>query len=264
MDTNKSFFNIVLWAQRSSNSDPLKNIIYLTINVKDPQQESLVLDITDSKLDLKAKSTTSEEEYDLHIDFFKDIDASSIHQTITGSHIFIIAVKKDLDEEYWPRLTKDKIKYRNIRTDFDRWVDEDEQDEEEPANEFAGMEGMGGMPGMGGMGGMPGMPGMGGMPGMPGMGGMGDLDAFSKNNLDFSELAKQFGGMGDAGDGKSGPSQFGDFSGAKENDFSSSDDENDDGDDDDNDNEHEGHSHAHSHTHGDGDHHHEHGHSHSH
>ncbi|TID23197.1 hypothetical protein CANINC_003214 [Pichia inconspicua] len=176
----------VLWAQRSSNSDPLRNIIYLTINVQDPDQETMKLDITNSGLKLNAKSSTVDGEYNLSIDFFKEIDASSVRKTITGSHIFLILVKKDLDEEYWPRLTKEKLKYNYIRTDFDKWVDEDEQDEqEEEADPMGGM----------------------------------DLQDFSKNNLDFSEIAKQFGGAGLPGQGDSGPSQFGDFN---ENDFSSS------------------------------------------
>lgn len=174
----------------------------------------MALEITSSSLSLKAKSTTSDEEYDLHIDFFKEIDDSSVRTTVTGSHIFCVLVKKDLGEEYWPRLTKEKVKYRNIRTDFDRWVDEDEQDEgDDKAVE-----------------------------------GMDDLQQFSQNNLDFSELAKQFGGMGDAGAGKSGPSQFGDFG---ENDFSSSgeeEEENDD-EDEDEDEDHHGHHHDHHHNH---------------
>lgn len=237
VNTNNSLNFIVLWAQRSNVSDKSKNIIYLTINVKDPEQSTLVFDISDTSLDLKAKSTTTEEEYDLHIDFFKEIDASSVRQTITGSHIFVVLEKKDLEEEYWPRLTKDKIKYRNIRTDFDRWVDEDEQDEVE-AEDLSGMGGMADMAGMGGMGDMAGLGGMGGM------GGMGDFD--------ISQLAKQFGGAGAPNFGSSGPSQYGDFSGADENDFSSSGNEDDDEDDD------GGHEHGHSHSHGDE------GHSHSH
>lgn len=195
------------------------------------------LDITDASLDLKAKSTTYEEEYDLHIDFFKEIDASSVRQTTTGSHIFLVLVKKDLDEEYWPRLTKDKIKYRNIRTDFDRWVDEDEQDEQVEED----------LSNMGGLGDMAGMGGMGGMPDMSGMGGMGDFD--------ISQLAKQFGGAGAPNFGASGPSQFGDFSNGDENDYSSS---GNDDDDEVEDGEEHDHDHGHSHSHGDE------GHSHSH
>lgn len=222
--------------------------------MKDPEPSTLDLKITDSSLLIKGKSSTSDESYELNINFFKEIDSSSVRKTITGSHIFFIIVKKDLNSEFWPRLTSEKVKYRNIRTDFDKWVDEDEQDEKDDSamDQMAGMEGMGGMPGMEGMGDMSELlKGMGG--GAGGAGGLPDLQSFSKNNLDFSELAKQFGGKGDAGAGKSGPSQFGDFSEAN---YSSSGNEEEDGDDD------ESHSHGHSHSHAQGDEDHSHSHSH--
>lgn len=55
-----------------------------------------------------------------------------------------------------------------MKTDFSKWVDEDEQEGAaiDETEDMDPMGGMGGPPGMGGMGGMPGMGGMGG--GMPG------------------------------------------------------------------------------------------------
>jgi hypothetical protein len=95
---------------------------------------------------------------------------------LTSRALVLNLSKKDLEHEYWPRLSKTKSPY--IKTDFSKWVDEDEQEGTETAlddDDLGGMGGMGGMPGMGGMGGMPGMGGMGGMPGMGGMGGMGGM-----------------------------------------------------------------------------------------
>ena len=97
---------------------------------------------------------------------------------LTSRALVLNLRKKELEHEYWPRLTKEKLKSPYIKTDFSKWVDEDEQDGTGAAGleddmDLGGMGGMGGMPGMGGMGGMPGMGGMGGMPGMGGMGGMG-------------------------------------------------------------------------------------------
>merc|ERR1712232_1126178 len=94
--------------------------------------------------------------------------------------------------EFWPRLLKDKLLEKNqVKIDWDRYVDEDEEDgnNEFDQSALAGgsgmdpnnmdmaslMKQMGGM-GMGGAGGMPGMEGMGGMPGMEGMPG-GDVDS---------------------------------------------------------------------------------------
>ena len=78
--------------------------------------------------------------------------------------------KKELGEEYWPRLLKDKAKMHFLKTDFDKWVDEDEQDAV-PEDAMGG--GAGGMPDMGAMGGMGGMGG-----GDGGFGGIGEF-AFS-------------------------------------------------------------------------------------
>merc|ERR1712125_72065 len=90
--------------------------------------------------------------------------------------------KEDDETEFWPRLLKDKLLEKNqVKIDWDRYVDEDEEDgnNEFDQSALAGgsgmdpnnmdmaslMKQMGGM-GMGGAGGMPGMEGMGGMPGM--------------------------------------------------------------------------------------------------
>jgi hypothetical protein len=72
--------------------------------------------------------------------------------------------KKDVEQEYWPRLTKEKSKNAYIKTDFSKWVDEDEQEETNPAAAMDDEMNFGGMD-MGG--GIPGMPG-----GMPGLGDM--------------------------------------------------------------------------------------------
>lgn len=57
--------------------------------------------------------------------------------------------KKELKLEYWPRLLKENKRLHFLKTDFDKWVDEDEQNEA-PEEDFSQFGGMGGMPGMGG------------------------------------------------------------------------------------------------------------------
>jgi hypothetical protein len=73
------------------------------------------------------------------------------------------------DEKFWPSLLKDKLLEKNqVKIDWDRYVDEDEEED-------AGGFDMSALEGGSGMGGMP--PGMGGMPpGMGGMGGAGGMD----------------------------------------------------------------------------------------
>ena len=50
--------------------------------------------------------------------------------------------KKELKQEYWPRLLKETKKQHFLKTDFDKWADEDEQ-EEKGEDDFSNMSGMG-------------------------------------------------------------------------------------------------------------------------
>jgi prostaglandin-E synthase len=64
-------------------------------------------------------------------------------------------IKKDGDDEFWPRLLKDKaLEKTNVTIDWDRYVDEDEQNGDFNTDNLEGGQDMGGgPPGMGGMGG---------------------------------------------------------------------------------------------------------------
>ncbi|ODV78235.1 HSP20-like chaperone [Suhomyces tanzawaensis NRRL Y-17324] len=206
----------VLWAQRSNAEDAAKNVIYLTIQVVDPVNTKL--DLTSSSLKLTADSSDKSKHYDLSIDFYEEIDEeNSRKNTDSGSHIYLVLRKKTPKEEFWPRLTKEKLKYHYIKTDFDKWVDEDEQDEEpEKEDDMANMMNLGG--GAGGPGG-PGGPGgldfasmMGGAGGAGGPGGIdfasmmgGAGGAGGPGGLDLASL---MGGAGGAGDGNFDISQL--------------------------------------------------------
>lgn len=64
---------------------------------------------------------------------------------MTSRSLVAVLRKKELKSEYWPRLTKEKNKTPFIKTDFGKWVDEDEQDGNPGIDEDFGA---GGMPGM--------------------------------------------------------------------------------------------------------------------
>lgn len=92
-------------------------------------------------------------------------------------------------------MTKEKVKYPYIKTDFDKWVDEDEQDEvEAEGNDAAqGMDFsqmMGGAGGAGGAGGMDFSKMMGGAggAGTPDMAQLQQLLAQSGGNLDMGDF----------------------------------------------------------------------------
>ncbi|KAF9817465.1 hypothetical protein IEO21_03422 [Rhodonia placenta] len=193
----------VLWAQRSSEIDEKKNVLYATINLADIKPETLEYNLTPTSISFKARAGNAdkgieEKDYEFNFDLYAEVVPEESGKSLSSRAFAIVLRKKEKKAEFWPRLTKEKIRTPFIKTDFSKWVDEDEQDGEAPAAEddfdMGGMGGMGGMPGMGGMGGMPGMGGMGGMPGMPGMGGM-----------DAIQMMKSMGGDAAAGLGGDGP-----------------------------------------------------------
>ncbi|OWT40728.1 hypothetical protein C362_01537 [Cryptococcus neoformans Bt1] len=198
----------ITYAERSSASEPEKNIIYFTINAPDIQDEHN-LDIKPTEISFRAKAGDAsngipEKEYSFDLQLWGEIIPEETKKVVTSRAIVLVLKKKEAQAEYWPRLTKEKPNRNWVKTDFSKWVDEDEQEGTEDLS--AGMEGMEGMGGMGGMPGMPGMGGMGGMGGMPGMGG-------GMEGMDFSKLMEQMGGMGamgDMGGAGSGPDFGGD------------------------------------------------------
>jgi len=176
----------VLWAQRSDKTDATKNVVYLTIVAPDVPIADTKLDIQPTKLTFQGKSSTKNVTYKADLEFFEEIDPKESKVNHTGRDIEMVIRKKDAKEEFWPRLLKEKAKVHWLKTDFDKWVDEDEQDaneEEDFASKAGGFggEGAGGGgfegidfskfgAGPGGMGGMGGMGDM--MSGMEGMGGL--------------------------------------------------------------------------------------------
>jgi len=126
----------IVWAQRSSATDASKNIVYLTIAVSDVHKDILKLDIQPEKITYSGTDSKNKTDYHLEIDLFAEIDPSESKYSHTDRDTVIILRKKEVKQEYWPRLTKVKGRYNNIKTDFDKWVDEDEQNEkpEEDSN----------------------------------------------------------------------------------------------------------------------------------
>lgn len=126
----------VLWAQRSSDTDPEKNYLLVTLAIPDCEDPQLKLEPTYLEFTAKNKGHVGDEtshHYHLHIDFFKEvIPEKSLHKVANGQSYFLKIFKKDLGEEYWPRLTKEKVRYNYIKTDFNKWVDEDEQETAPP------------------------------------------------------------------------------------------------------------------------------------
>jgi len=181
----------VLWAQRSNVSVADKNLILLTISVPDVPKDKMKLDLKSTGLVFTGYSDTLKKTYHLDIEFNAEIIPEDSQVNHTGKNVEMRLRKKELKQEFWPRLLKDSKKVHYLKTDFDKWVDEDEQEEAPEEDSMANMGGMNGMPGMGGPGGMD----MASM--MGGMGGGGDF-----GGIDFSKLGGggEGGGLGEMDD----------------------------------------------------------------
>lgn len=162
----------VTWAQRSSSSDPERNYLYVNIKTPDVAKSAADLKITPTNVSFTGE-TNKGVKYHVSLDLYAEIDPENSKVNHTDREVELVLRKKELKEEYWPRLVKDTQKLHFLKTDFDKWVDEDEQDEagdDDYANNFGGFEG---------------------------------LDQGGLGNIDFSKLGANLGG-GAEGEGAEG------------------------------------------------------------
>jgi prostaglandin-E synthase len=186
----------VIWAQRH-------NCIFLTVEVSDAKDPVIKVEDQSVSFEALAGSGADAKQYKVVVDLFDKINPDNSAHAVRG-RVTEFCLKK-VDEKFWPRLTQSTEKHHWLKIDFNKWVDEDDSDDERKGG--GGMPGMPGMGGMGGMGGgdydfeemmksMGGLGGAGGMPGMPGgMGGMGDRPDLG--NLDDEDSDDEEGAMPD-------------------------------------------------------------------
>ena len=129
----------VKWAQRTES-------LYVTISLPDVTEEKF--DINEKSLTFTGKSQGKE--WECKFEFFKEIELEGSVWNVLPNSIQMKLLKKDQEEEeFWTRLTNDKIKEKSFCTiDWDRYVDEDEQDGDFDDANLQGGQGMGGMGGM--------------------------------------------------------------------------------------------------------------------
>ena len=149
----------IKWAQR-------KEKVFLTIELQ--ATENPQIDLTEEGV-LTFSGVSNSTKYGFTMEFFATITKSECKHNTNGRYPVITLSKTDKDTEYWPRLTKEKLKNSRITVDWNKWVDEDEE-ADAPAEMNGDFD-----PSMmitfgGGGGGMPGVPGgMGEMPNMSGV-----------------------------------------------------------------------------------------------
>ena len=196
----------VKWAQRPAS-------LYITISLPDVKDEKIELTATA----LTFSGTSHGRSFTCNMEFLHAVKPEDSVWKVLPRSIQMNVVKEAAadgeDEEAiesWTRLLKDKQQEKtNVKVDWDRWADSDDEDEagapgggqDFDMSQLAGAEGFPG--GMGGMGGMPGG-GMGGMPpgmeammggmgggmggGMPGMGGGDEWEGSDSDDDELPDL----------------------------------------------------------------------------
>ena len=118
--SDKQIFPDLKWAQR-------KERVYATIDLQDVENHKI--DLTPEG-HLKFEGESHGNKYIVDFDLFAEVDVEESKWNVKGRNIMLNIVKKDQEAEYWPRITKEKVKNPHIHIDWTRWVDEDDEGEE--------------------------------------------------------------------------------------------------------------------------------------
>ncbi|CAG5133194.1 unnamed protein product [Candidula unifasciata] len=146
MDTSSNATHLtpppVLWAQR-------KDSISLTVQLENISNPKITLE--KNSLYFHGKGGTGNTDHEVLMEFYKEINPDSSKYHITGRNATFVLAKKEGSREYWPRLLKDPKKVHNLKTDFEKWRDEDDSDadDNEDFNLDEMMQSMGGLQGAG-------------------------------------------------------------------------------------------------------------------
>ena len=83
-------------------------------------ESDLKLDLQPTKLSFKGTSTSKKVTYAVDLEFFAEIDPKESKIQHSGRDVTLVLRKKELKEEFWPRLLKDKAKVHFLKTNFDK------------------------------------------------------------------------------------------------------------------------------------------------
>lgn len=110
----------VLWAQR-------KEDIFLTFSIesKDPN-----IKIEKESVYFKGTNAQDNKVHEVNILLYGAVDPENSAFVNKGRCIEMLLRKENKNAPYWPSLTKDKKKPHYLKIDFNKWRDEDSDDED--------------------------------------------------------------------------------------------------------------------------------------
>lgn len=123
----------IVWAQRKDGD------VLVTVAVHDAQDPKISL--TATSFTFTGASDNGENKYNTTIELFEEIVVEESHYLVRPRGIEMKLRKKDTSI-WWPRLAKTTKKLHYVSVDWNRWVDEDDEDDKKNDFGWDGSEGM--------------------------------------------------------------------------------------------------------------------------
>ena len=83
---------------------------------------------------LKFRAESNSTKYGFDMELFGEIVKEASRWNTKGRNVILNLVKKDIDAEFWTRLTESKNKNQKIQVDWTRWADEDDEQKDAGAD----------------------------------------------------------------------------------------------------------------------------------
>jgi hypothetical protein len=121
MNDQEGKFPPLKWAQTEES-------VLITIDVADC--ENIEVDVNEETSTIIFNAVSGDKKYALNMETFKPIVKEDSKWNLKGRNVLLYIAKKERDDEdWWPRISKDKTKNQNISIDWARWKDEDDEPE---------------------------------------------------------------------------------------------------------------------------------------
>ncbi|CAH2033647.1 unnamed protein product [Thlaspi arvense] len=109
----------VKWAQRSDK-------VYITVELPDAEDVKLKLE-PEGKFFFSATSGASKTPYEVDLDLLDNVDVNESKASVSSRYVCYLV--KKAESKWWNRLIKQEGKPPvYVKVDWDKWVDEDEED----------------------------------------------------------------------------------------------------------------------------------------
>jgi len=116
----------VFWA-------PRKDRIFVRIMVRDCA-DNYDLNISEKKILFRGKDKEGNREFNLDLDLYEEIDSKKYKKS-SSDRMVKLCLNRKKEGIFWPRLLETKAKMHCVKTDFDLWQDEsDDEVEDDAAN----------------------------------------------------------------------------------------------------------------------------------